>query len=1115
MAGLLRLIQRREFDEVLALLPYYPATPAARIVGCACLLQKGLVEEADKELLDLPFDPKDIPPDLPPLLAAIGVNLLSRANASRDQERYLACWLDLEFHVGLYPEAASAVYGILARIVGRIPGRYPDANFLSNLKRLAFIDSSPSGMIRFARICLRRSCADAPLSDFAREMLARALERLPERDTESRMIIAGLLVKKSQAFHKDWPIIENALRGALRADRSLQGRIADLLGLMLNHRGKFDRVSEFLVETDPRSIETLVKQLVEGGKGTKRNLADRLAKAQTLLDSRDYLTVGAGREYVRALLKFIGASGNLACYADRLRALASNPEFTLDVAEGLVGSEARAVELAVELLEKYPEPETKEKSRRLALCFRIADCRESDGKMDFQGWALQRAARLTSSPAEFFEGWCDGIEGRSNVQHKLYKKLRRLIVFGPRLEGHRIYTRSVLDNYGKSLLKGMAPDHRAALLLWLINEYSGDTSEWVTTWGKRLLTKDLNLTEDQANLLRAWFKPRAGLLYRKYVLNRTLTKILKRGQLWMQWPSGWSAETLGTGGGPSDWAGPLILGHGGGEGTLGPVRRPALVCKRPEPPSPAQIMERHTRVAFPIECMAEVKADLIVQLTPEAPAETRISEKITATTKPGESQVTLDVHVSAPGFAIHKPRQPMTAPVDGDSEELTFALFPVEVGEQVIEIEFFQGAVRVGYALVRTQVNEWRSWTGRVPTMRLVGLMHPTPAVPDLPEELAPSQAAGTLDVFVPESPRGGMADMPGRRVSESRRTLHVSWSERDSRLDYTLYSGTHYADVPEWQVGAPGMRQEIEDYLRTLNAYLTEIVQEVDPNEDVWESLCLNLQGYGSYLYQKLIPPDLDREMKSWPAGATFVITTDEQWIPWELLHDGRDFWGRQYNFGRYPRLGDRRFPKDAKQHVALRRLQRLVNVIGGGVYPAEEAERAAGMFRRLLPRVSVEVLERKPLSALKGVLAKTDVLHCTCHGLLDPCRLQISATASPMENLLVESVGLLPIEPGCLVFANACASDLPVLTFGKFNTFGWEFYKRGAGAFIGTLGPVPTVQAIRFAEAFYRELIDDRGTRTIGEALTAAKKAAAQERNLFWLLYCLYGDPDYSLAC
>ena len=64
-------------------------------------------------------------------------------------------------------------------------------------------------------------------------------------------------------------------------------------------------------------------------------------------------------------------------------------------------------------------------------------------------------------------------------------------------------------------------------------------------------------------------------------------------------------------------------------------------------------------------------------------------------------------------------------------------------------------------------------------------------------------------------------------------------------------------------------MRTEIEDYLRTINAYLTEIVQEEDPTDDVWESLCLNLQAYGNNLHKKLIPAEPKREMETWPSGA------------------------------------------------------------------------------------------------------------------------------------------------------------------------------------------------------------------------------------------------------
>ena len=95
--------------------------------------------------------------------------------------------------------------------------------------------------------------------------------------------------------------------------------------------------------------------------------------------------------------------------------------------------------------------------------------------------------------------------------------------------------------------------------------------------------------------------------------------------------------------------------------------------------------------------------------------------------------------------------------------------------------------------------------------------------------------------------------------------------------------------------------------------------------------------------------------------------------------------------------------------------------------------------------------------------------------------------------------------------MFANACSSNTPVQTFREFSSFGWEFYRQGADVFIGTLGTVPTKHAVSFAENVYKELLHENARLTIGQAVAKAKKVAAKEHNLFWLLYCIYGDPDF----
>ena len=89
---------------------------------------------------------------------------------------------------------------------------------------------------------------------------------------------------------------------------------------------------------------------------------------------------------------------------------------------------------------------------------------------------------------------------------------------------------------------------------------------------------------------------------------------------------------------------------------------------------------------------------------------------------------------------------------------------------------------------------------------------------------------------------------------------------------------------------------------------------------------------------------------------------------------------------------------------------------------------------------------------------------------------------------------------------------SEPTVKTFGDFSSFGWEFYRQGADVFIGTLGIVPAKYAVSFAKNVYKELLrKDVKLTTIGQAVAKAKEVAATEHNLFWLLYCIYGDPDF----
>jgi hypothetical protein len=66
--------------------------------------------------------------------------------------------------------------------------------------------------------------------------------------------------------------------------------------------------------------------------------------------------------------------------------------------------------------------------------------------------------------------------------------------------------------------------------------------------------------------------------------------------------------------------------------------------------------------------------------------------------------VTISVQVTAENFIVKQRGQKMIISGNKDSEEIIFELTPIELGEQIIEVEFFHECARVGYVIVTTNV---------------------------------------------------------------------------------------------------------------------------------------------------------------------------------------------------------------------------------------------------------------------------------------------------------------------------------------------------------------------------------------------------------------------------
>lgn len=296
------------------------------------------------------------------------------------------------------------------------------------------------------------------------------------------------------------------------------------------------------------------------------------------------------------------------------------------------------------------------------------------------------------------------------------------------------------------------------------------------------------------------------------------------------------------------------------------------------------------------------------------------------------------------------------------------------------------------------------------------------------------------------------------------------------------------------------------------LGSVLAGSVRLGNPSKDRLKSIWYQLESLGEELYNKLLTDQLRRLAAQWPSGHVIQIVTNEKWIPWELIFDGADFWGNKFIIARVPKItrGVALFSRNVSTLMHSGGLSKIANIIGGGLGGNSTSERIRKLFHRVDDDIVI-VQEKSTLIEVVHSLEQADIIHFTCHGHLEPMPCFQLAEATPehpsfiSSRLTVLEVKRLKNIEGSLVFANTCTSLGISVFLGELRNWGWEFYSKGADAYIGTLSLVPVQYALEFAEKFYSKFLVGYN---VGESLRHAKFHTKRD-NPFWLLYSLYGNP------
>lgn len=277
--------------------------------------------------------------------------------------------------------------------------------------------------------------------------------------------------------------------------------------------------------------------------------------------------------------------------------------------------------------------------------------------------------------------------------------------------------------------------------------------------------------------------------------------------------------------------------------------------------------------------------------------------------------------------------------------------------------------------------------------------------------------------------------------------------------------------------------------------------------------------RAVGYQLYRELLPAELRaayRELTRKPLR-TMHITSDEPWIPWELVlpdEDGLDddFWCIRFELTRW--LAG---PSGPPRRVTARSLAFLDASAPPNHPPLPAVADERAHLTRLARRFSMA--DRSPAVAtsdaidqlLDNACGELGLWHFGCHGdvssliLADGVRLTPDELAGPRQSALRDR------RP--LVFLNACRAGGQELSWTGLGGWASAWTGRCWSPFVGPLWSVTDAPAAFLAARFYDELAHGA---PIGAAMTCARKATRQQwpEDSTWLAYSVYAHPNTTVA-
>jgi CHAT domain-containing protein len=346
--------------------------------------------------------------------------------------------------------------------------------------------------------------------------------------------------------------------------------------------------------------------------------------------------------------------------------------------------------------------------------------------------------------------------------------------------------------------------------------------------------------------------------------------------------------------------------------------------------------------------------------------------------------------------------------------------------------------------------------------------------------------------------------------------------------------NGSEYiADVStnldKWYRFRIGLKQhDIEELNSELQLAVEKVSNEIETSGTCDESLSLLAQK-GSYAFKRIFAEGIPRDIisKALKTGVTIQFTSEDFFIPWELLYDGpvggqvdiSRFWGIQHIVSRAliqeAQPGDEESPtiQTICPQVGLIACHELEHVFKKEIPALQELHRQNRII--LLPLRRLNALQRNEELVYLGHFLQDEqlqIVHLACHAQEKKPRNQSYLLVSDEFAVSIEDffVRDFKIKHHPFVILNACLTG----TISPLYTSNWAalFWERGARGVLATEFHVPDSFAAAFTEELYNHFLSGK---PIGEALLDTRRYFwEQQSNPLGLAYALYSSPSIRIA-